>query len=197
MPKVDIRKFVTVVEEIFHEGGPPAAKPLRRGAALAVIRNPFAGRYEPDILPMMEALKPLGLEMAQAPARRARRRCRRRSRATARAPSSARPASSSTARSGMCPAAMRMRELLGGAKAIVPSTKKVGGAGHAARRADHPHQRLLRAQPFRRDGGRRPRRAARRRDGVHPRHDHRARACMRASAGSKADARSRGRTALR
>ena len=33
------------------------------------------------------------------------------------------------ARCGTCPAAMRMRELLGGAKAIVPSTKKVGGAG--------------------------------------------------------------------
>ena len=51
MPDVEIRKRVTIIEEIFHEGGPPAAKPLRRGAALAVIRNPFAGRYVEDIAP--------------------------------------------------------------------------------------------------------------------------------------------------
>jgi hypothetical protein len=30
-----------------------------------VLRNPFAGRYEPDILPMMKALEPLGLQLAQ------------------------------------------------------------------------------------------------------------------------------------
>jgi hypothetical protein len=62
--KFDIRKFQTTVEEIFHEGGPPAAVPLRRAAVLVVLRNPYAGRYEPDILPMMEALNPLGLDMA-------------------------------------------------------------------------------------------------------------------------------------
>src|SRR3546814_16884466 len=37
------------VEEIFHEGGRVAAKPLKRGASLAVIRNPFAGRYVQEI----------------------------------------------------------------------------------------------------------------------------------------------------
>jgi hypothetical protein len=30
-----------------------------------VLRNPFAGRYESDILPMMEALNPVGLDMAR------------------------------------------------------------------------------------------------------------------------------------
>ena len=58
------RKFHATVEEIFHEGGPRAARPLRRAALLAVIHNPYAGRYEPDILPMMEALNDLGVEMA-------------------------------------------------------------------------------------------------------------------------------------
>jgi hypothetical protein len=29
-----------------------------------VLRNPFAGRYEPDILPMMDALQPVGVQMA-------------------------------------------------------------------------------------------------------------------------------------
>ena len=47
MPEVQLRKRVIVVEEIFHEGGPAAAVPLRRAAALAVIHNPFAGKYVP------------------------------------------------------------------------------------------------------------------------------------------------------
>ena len=32
MPDVEVRKFATVVEEILHEGGPPAAKPLQAAA---------------------------------------------------------------------------------------------------------------------------------------------------------------------
>ncbi len=31
MPDVKIRKFLTIVEEIYHEGGKPVAKPLKRG----------------------------------------------------------------------------------------------------------------------------------------------------------------------
>ena len=62
---IDIRRIHTQVEDIHHEFGPVAAIPLRRGAIAAVLTNPFAGRYEPDILPMMEALNPLGVDMAQ------------------------------------------------------------------------------------------------------------------------------------
>jgi hypothetical protein len=62
---IDIRRIVTNVEEVFHEGGPRASRPLRRGSIAAVLTNPYAGRYEPDILPMMEALNPVGLQMAQ------------------------------------------------------------------------------------------------------------------------------------
>ncbi len=64
MPKVELRKQLLVLEEIYHEGGPPPAEPHRRGAALAVIRNPFAGRYEPEIQGFMDDLRPLGLAMA-------------------------------------------------------------------------------------------------------------------------------------
>ncbi len=65
MPLIDIRRVFTQVEDIHHEGGPRAARPLRRGAIAAVLTNPYAGRYEPDILPMMEALNPVGLDMAR------------------------------------------------------------------------------------------------------------------------------------
>lgn len=64
MSKLNLRKTVYSVEEIFHEGGPAPANPLRRAAALAIIENPFAGRYEPDIQWFMEDLKPLGMQMA-------------------------------------------------------------------------------------------------------------------------------------
>ena len=65
MPEVVIRKTVISVEEIFHEGGPVVPKPLRRAAALAVIRNPFAGSFVASIEGFMDDLKPLGLEMAR------------------------------------------------------------------------------------------------------------------------------------
>ena len=64
MPDLSVRKTAYSVEEIFHEGGPVAEQPLRRAAGIAVLKNPFAGRYEPDIQWFMEDLKPLGLEMA-------------------------------------------------------------------------------------------------------------------------------------
>ncbi len=62
---IEIRRIFTHVEEILHEFGPVGPVPLLRGAVGVVLTNPFAGRYEPDILPMMAALDPVGLEMAR------------------------------------------------------------------------------------------------------------------------------------
>jgi hypothetical protein len=125
---IEIREVFTQVEEIFHEFGPPAARPLKRGAMAVVLTNPFAGRYEPNILPMMDLLNPVGLEMSR----------------------------SLVAALGVAPGAIQgygkgaivgaagelehgalwhvpggyaMREVLGGAMAIVPSAKKVGAPG--------------------------------------------------------------------
>ena len=64
--RVDIRKVVTFIEDIRHEGGPRPKKPYRRGAIAAVIANPFAGRHVENIAHMMDALKPLGYELAAA-----------------------------------------------------------------------------------------------------------------------------------
>ncbi|MCK9511346.1 MAG: amino acid synthesis family protein [Pigmentiphaga sp.] len=65
MSLIDIRKRSLAVETIFHEGGPPADRPLKLAAACAVIRNPYAGRYEPDLLPFMAELRSLGTLLAQ------------------------------------------------------------------------------------------------------------------------------------
>jgi hypothetical protein len=128
MPEVSVRKTVMIVEDIFHEGGPRRAKPLRRAAALAVIRNPFAGAFVEDIAPFMADLNPLGLEMAK-------------SLVTVLGGDlktiegygkGAIVGSSGELEHGALwhvPGGYAMREVLGGAKAIVPSTKKVGGPG--------------------------------------------------------------------
>jgi hypothetical protein len=128
MPSVEIRKFVTQVEEIWHEGGPRATNPARRGAIAAVIANPYAGRYVEDIVGYMDDLKPLGLDMA------------RRLIAALGGDASniegygkgAIVGSAGELEHGALwhvPGGYAMRELLGGAKAIVPSAKKVGGLG--------------------------------------------------------------------
>ena len=43
---IEPRKIVTLVEEVFHEFGPPPPVPLKLGAIAAVVKNPYAGRYE-------------------------------------------------------------------------------------------------------------------------------------------------------
>ncbi|MDP2085301.1 MAG: amino acid synthesis family protein [Gemmobacter sp.] len=128
MPEVILRKQALIREEVFHEGGPRAARPLVRLAMISVIANPFAGRYEPDIAGFMDDLKPLGLAMAQRMV----------------AELGGDPAvvqgygkgaiigSAGEIEHGAlwhAPGGYAMREALGGALAIVPSTKKVGGVG--------------------------------------------------------------------
>lgn len=58
--KAEIRKIVTVVEEVASEMGRPVDPPTRRAAAVAVIRNPFAGRYEEDLTLLMDIGEELG-----------------------------------------------------------------------------------------------------------------------------------------
>ena len=62
---IEIRRIFTHVESIAHEFGPPPDQPLLRSAIGIVMTNPYAGRYEPDILPMMDALGKVGVDMAE------------------------------------------------------------------------------------------------------------------------------------
>jgi hypothetical protein len=127
MQKVDVRKIVTFVEEIMHEGGPVPKKPYRRGAIAAVIRNPYAGRYVQDIMPMMEALKPLGFDLAA--------RLIKALGGAAKIDSYGKGGvigvngESEHGALWHVPGGYGMRELLDNSQAIVPSTFKVGAAG--------------------------------------------------------------------
>lgn len=62
-----IRKLAVVVDEVHREADRPVRPPIRRAAALAVIRNPFAGRYEDDLA----ALVAMGAELGDLLAQRA------------------------------------------------------------------------------------------------------------------------------
>ncbi len=148
---IDIRRVFTHVEHIHHEFGPRAATPLVRGAIGAVLTNPFAGRYEPDILPMMALLDPVGVDMAHTPARRhgraaradrhlrqGRHRRRRRRAGARRAVARARRLRDARAarlegRPRCLPQGTGRRKTgqPGNALSIVPSTKKVGPPGAA------------------------------------------------------------------
>jgi len=128
MPEVQLRKRVIIVEEVFHEGGPIAATPLRRAAALAVIHNPFAGKYVPEIAGFMEDLNPLGLEMAKALVYALGGG----SKIVEGYGKGAIVGQAGELEHGALwhvPGGYAMREILGNAKAIVASTKKVGGPG--------------------------------------------------------------------
>ena len=128
MPEIVLRKRAVIVEEIFHEGGPASPVPLKRGAILSAIRNPFAGRYVEEIAPFMEDLKPLGLDMAKALLA-----------ALGGDPKSiegygkgAIVGAAGELEHGALwhvPGGYAMREILGDAKAIVASTKKLGAPG--------------------------------------------------------------------
>jgi hypothetical protein len=62
---VVIRKIVTVVEETLMEMGQGVSPPTRRAAAIAVIENPFAGRYVEDLSPLIAIGEELGDLLAQ------------------------------------------------------------------------------------------------------------------------------------
>ena len=51
----DIRKIVTLGEVTFSELGDEAARPIVRAVGIAVIHNPFAGRWAEDLRPLFEA----------------------------------------------------------------------------------------------------------------------------------------------
>lgn len=128
MPEPKVRKILTVVEEIFHEGGPVAETPLLRGTVLAVIENPFAGAYHEDIAGFMKDLEPLGLDMAN----RLIESLGGDKVAIQGYGKGAIVGQGGELEHGALwhvPGGYAMREALGNAKAIVPSTKKVGGPG--------------------------------------------------------------------
>lgn len=128
MPEFPIRKIAVTVEEIFHDGGPPAKVPRRRAAALALVKNPFAGGYVEDLQRAMDDLKPLGLMLSD----RLIAALGGDAKAIDGYGKGAIVGTAGELEHGALwhvPGGYAMRERLGEAKAIVPSAKKLGGFG--------------------------------------------------------------------
>lgn len=127
MPDFTLRKTMTFVEDIHHEGGPAPAQPRRRAAVVAIVSNPFAGGYTEDLQSAMEDLKPLGLMMTDRLVEAM----------------GGVDGIDGYGKAGLAgengelehtalwhvPGGYAMRARLGEAKAIVPSSMKVGGVG--------------------------------------------------------------------
>jgi hypothetical protein len=63
--KVKIRKILTVIDETRREMGKDVTPPTRRAAALAVIENPFAGKFQDDLSDLMTIGEELGGLLAE------------------------------------------------------------------------------------------------------------------------------------
>ncbi len=127
MADFTLRKTALTLEEIHHEGGPVAAAPRRVAAMVAVVKNPFAGRYEADLQSAMDDLKPLGLMMSEKLIA-----------ALGGAENIDGYGKAALVGDGgelehaalwHVPGGYAMRQLLGESNAIVPSAMKVGGMG--------------------------------------------------------------------
>ena len=66
MTTANIRKIVTIIEETRTEADKPIRPATRRAAAVAVIENPFAGRYVEDLEPLMVIGEELGAQLGEA-----------------------------------------------------------------------------------------------------------------------------------
>lgn len=127
MSDFTLRKLAILIDEIHHDGGPAATPPRSRAAILALCANPFAGRYEPDLQPAMDVLKPLGLMMTD----RLIAALGGRAGVDAYGKGALVGANGEAEHGALwhVPGGYAMRERLGESRAIVPSAMKVGAMG--------------------------------------------------------------------
>ena len=62
---VEIRRQLTIEEETLIEGGRPLDTPIKKFAAIVVITNPFAGRYVDDLTELIDTGERLGGVLAE------------------------------------------------------------------------------------------------------------------------------------
>jgi hypothetical protein len=126
MSLVNVRKVKLDVEESWHEGGPRQDEPLRVAVATAIVANPFAGKYEPDLLPFMAELRALGSDLS---ARLVAELGMANVQAYGKGAIVGEDGELEHGAVWHEAGGWAMREALGNPKAIVPSAKTIGGVG--------------------------------------------------------------------
>ena len=126
---MEIRKYVTILEEVHSDGGCQMKPPGKRAAAIAVVKNPFAGKFVDDLTPLIDigdvlggilgkrAVDALGIlpEKAESYGKAAivGENGEREHAAAILHPKLGKP----------------FRDAVGGGKSLIPSAKKIGGMG--------------------------------------------------------------------
>ncbi len=123
---IEIWKFISHREAVYREADQMLERPIIRAAGLAVVRNPFAGRFAPDLAALFEIGREVGNRFAPEVA------------ALLGAPPVAYGKAAIVGlqgemeHGGACIHPMLgkpMRAAVGGGKAVVPSNVKVAAAG--------------------------------------------------------------------
>ncbi|HZK83819.1 MAG TPA: amino acid synthesis family protein [Desulfosporosinus sp.] len=126
---MEIRKIVTVVEETHKDGEKNVVKPTRKAVAMAVIKNPFAGKYVEDLTELMEIGKELGSMLAER-AVKALGIAKEDVESYGKGVIVGEKGELEHAAAILHPLLGKpFREQVGGGKAIIPSAKKLGGMG--------------------------------------------------------------------
>ena len=126
---MQIRKLLTIVEETLQEKGRELPGRTRKAAAIAIIKNPFAGNYQEELSELMDigeqlgellgnqAVKALGIEKDQIES-------------YGKAAVVGEMGELEHAAAILHPKLGKpFRDAVGGGKAIIPSAKKMGGIG--------------------------------------------------------------------
>jgi hypothetical protein len=126
---MEIRKYVTIVEETAMEGGKRVEPPTRKAAAIAVIKNPFAGKYVENLNELVETGEELGGILTKR-AVEALKILPHQAESYGKAAIVGGNGELEHAAALLHPKlGTPMREAVGGGKAIIPSAKKMGGPG--------------------------------------------------------------------
>jgi hypothetical protein len=122
----DVRRIITLRDVIHSEMGRPLAKPITRAVGLAVVANPFAGKFSEDL----HALFPIGRMIGEMLSAELRGLLSGPPIAYGKAAIVG--ISGEKEHGGACIHPMLgrpMREAIGGGKALIPSNVKVGAVG--------------------------------------------------------------------
>lgn len=124
---MEIRKMVTIVEDVLADGAKTADKPVRKVAAVAVIKNPFAGKYQEDLSTLIDDGEKLGKILGE---RAVAALEGRKPESYGKAAIVGENGEYEHAAALLHPKlGTPLREAVGGGKAIIPSVKKVGRMG--------------------------------------------------------------------
>lgn len=127
MNDIEIRKFAVIVEDLHRVHGRDINPPQRKVAALAVLKNPVAGKYAEDLTPLINAGELLGKQLTERALREIKM-------IPGEVKSYGKAAIVGTAGELEHAAAIihgkmggPIRQVVGGGAGIIPSTKKIGG----------------------------------------------------------------------